>query len=787
MNSSDAVVSLSRPRGPKRAGRLRGWILVAVLLVGVGSLSAAIAARSISRADTAKSHATFAATASQIASTLRLSIQHEEDLVISAAAFASENPNASQVDFTAWTHQERAFARYPELSGLGDLAFVPRSRLAAFEARAEADTTDPLAAHRAFTIIPAGVRPYYCLVTVSQNRGRPNRTPAGVDYCASSPQLIKSEDSGRGYDFAIKLSALSKAPLWAIDTPLYSHGGIPATVARRRATFTGWIGTVIAPDVLLGAALHGHPGVAVSLRNTTRSGILAFTVGSARSHAERTTVNLQNGSTVQISAAVDGGLFTDGNALEILVAGILLSALLGLMVFVLATGRFRALRLASEKTEQLTFQTMHDGLTGLPNRALVIDRAELMLARARRKSMPTATMFIDVDGFKHVNDTFGHAAGDEFLRIIAERLSGVVRATDTVGRLGGDEFVVLVEGETLAAGPELVAERLLAVLREPLELEGSSGRTQSSSASIGIAVGERPTAELLLRDADLALYRAKQSGKDRYVIFEESMQVASADRSELENDLGDAMGKDQFYLLYQPTFDLQSQTVTGVEALIRWAHPVRGVVAPNVFIPLAEENAMIIPIGRWVLAEACRQAAAWHVAGHGIGMSVNVSARQFAREEFLQEVQDALTASGLAPDTLTLEITEAVLVRDAAGAESQLNALKALGVRIAIDDFGTGSSTLAYLRRLPVDAIKIDRSFVSDISSDDEAAAIMRMLVKVGKALGLETLGEGIEDHEQLEQLKLGDCDSGQGFLFARPLDVEAVTRFLDRGQAKPL
>jgi diguanylate cyclase (GGDEF)-like protein len=618
---------------------------------------------------------------------------------------------------------------------------------------------------------------------MSQSRAGTNPTPAGVDYCASLPQLIKSEDSGRGYDFAIKLSQLSKSPLLAIDTPLYRDGGTPATVARRRATFMGWIGTVIAPDVLLDAALHGHPGVAVSLRNTTRSGILAFTAGRAGPHPESTTINLQNGSTVQISAAaVDAGLFANGNALEILIAGILLSGLLGLVVFVLATGRYRALRLVSEKTEQLTFQAMHDELTGLPNRALVIDRAELMLARARRSYMPTATMFIDVDGFKHVNDTFGHAAGDQFLRVIAARLSGVVRATDTVGRLGGDEFVVLLEGETLSAGPELVAERLLAVLREPLELEGSLGRIQSSSASIGIAVGERRAAEELLRDADLALYRAKQSGKDRYVIFEESMQAALADRSELETDLGDAMAKQQFYLLYQPTFDLQSQAVTGVEALIRWAHPVRGVVAPNVFIPLAEENAMIIPIGRWVLAEACRQAAAWHATGYGIGMSVNVSARQFAREEFAQEVQDALTVSGLAPDTLTLEITETVLVQDAGAAKSRLEALKALGVRIAIDDFGTGSSSLAYLRRLPVDAIKIDRSFVSDISSDDEAAAIMRMLVQIGKALGLETLGEGIEDQEQLEQLRLEDCDSGQGFLFARPLDVEAVTRFLDHG-----
>jgi diguanylate cyclase (GGDEF)-like protein len=790
MNSSDTVVSLSRPRGPRRPGRLRRWILVSVLLVGAGSLGATIAARSISRADTAKSHEAFTATATQIASTLRLSIQHEEDLVISAAAFASGNSTASEADFREWTRQERAFTRYPELSGLGDLAFVPRSQLAAFEVRAETDRTGPLAPHRAFTIIPAGVRPYYCFVTVSQNRGLSKRSPAGIDYCATSPQLIKSEDSGRGYDFAIKLSQLSRSPLLAIDTPLYRHGGIPTTIARRRATFMGWIGTVIAPEVLLHAALHGHPGVVVSLRDTTRSGILAFTAGRAHadagSYAESTTINLQNGSTVQISAAaVDGGLFADGNALEVLIAGTLLSGLLGLVVFVLATGRFRALRLASEKTEQLTFQAMHDTLTGLPNRALVIDRAELMLARARRRSMPAATMFIDVDGFKHVNDTFGHAAGDQFLRVIAARLSSVIRATDTVGRLGGDEFVVLVEGETLSAGPELVAERLLAVLREPLELDGPSGRTQSSSASIGIALGERPTADELLRDADLALYRAKQSGKDRYVIFEESMRAALVDRSELEKDLDDAMAKQQFYLLYQPTFDLQSQAVTGVEALIRWAHPVRGVMAPDVFIPLAEENAMIIPIGRWVLSEACRQAAAWHATGHGIGMSVNVSARQFACEEFAQEVQDALTFSGLAPDTLTLEITEAVLARNAGAAESRLNELKALGVRIAIDDFGTGSSWLAYLRRLPVDAVKIDRSFVADISSDAEATAITRMLINVGKALGLETLGEGIEDPEQPERLKLGDRDSGHGFRFARPLDVEAVTHFLEHGDCR--
>jgi EAL domain-containing protein (putative c-di-GMP-specific phosphodiesterase class I) len=341
--------------------------------------------------------------------------------------------------------------------------------------------------------------------------------------------------------------------------------------------------------------------------------------------------------------------------------------------------------------------------------------------------------------------------------------------------------VVLAEGETLSAGPELVAERLLAVLRQPFELEDLLGRPQTCSVSIGIAVGQRDTADELLRDADTALYQAKQAGKDRYVIFEESMQTASANRIALEADLRDAIANGQLFLLYQPTFDLQSQAVTGVEALIRWAHPTRGIVTPDAFIPLAEENAMIIPIGRWVLHQACRQASLWHAAGHSINMAVNVSARQLERDQFVTEVLNALSDSGLAPEALTLEITETVLMRDATAAASRLHDLKKLGVRIAIDDFGTGYSSLAYLRRFPVDALKIDRSFITGISSSREASALMHTLIQLGKTLGLETLGEGIEEHAQLEQLKNEECDSGQGFLFAKPLDVEAFTRFLDR------
>jgi len=522
------------------------------------------------------------------------------------------------------------------------------------------------------------------------------------------------------------------------------------------------------------------------LHDTSGSKVLAFTAGSAHRGESGMMIDLHDGSTVQTyTVLASAGIFANGNSRAVLVGGVLLTLLLSGLTLVLATGRYRALRLVFERTQQLNFQAMHDGLTGLPNRTLVLDRAEQMLARTRRARTPTATMFIDIDGFKDVNDTFGHAAGDQFLQIIAERLLSVVRASDTVGRLGGDEFVVLAEGETVTAGPELVAERLLTVLRQPLELDDAPGRPQPCSASIGIATGQRTTASELLRDADLALYQAKKAGRDRYVIFEESMQTASVDRIALETDLRDALTNDQLYLLYQPTFDLQTQIVTGVEALIRWAHPERGTIAPDLFIPLAEENAMIIPIGRWVLEQACQQAALWHADGHTIGMSVNVSARQLERDQFVTEVQDALTDSGLTPNALTLEITETVLMQNAPATASRLHALKALGVRIAIDDFGTGYSSLTYLRRFPVDALKIDRSFITGISSSHHASALMHTLIQLGKTLGLETLGEGIEEHAQLEQLKHEECDSGQGFLFAKPLNTEAITHFLNRNHIK--
>jgi diguanylate cyclase (GGDEF)-like protein len=421
----------------------------------------------------------------------------------------------------------------------------------------------------------------------------------------------------------------------------------------------------------------------------------------------------------------------------------------------------------------------------LPNRVLVYDRAEQMLARGRRQQAPVAALYLDVDGFKQVNDTFGHAAGDELLEVVSARLRGATRASDTVGRLGGDEFVVLVEQSLGDADPELVADRLLDVLHQPIELAAASGRPLSITASIGIACAQYDSAEELLRDADLALYEAKAAGKNRFTLFEPTMQVTAQGHRELRMDLDRALAADQFFLLYQPIVDLETGQISGIEALIRWRHPTHGIIAPDTFIPLAEETGLIVPIGRWVLDTACAQGAAWNRQGHRLGIAVNVSARELETGSLVHNVQTALQSTGLNPDSLTLEITETALMRDPEAAAQRLRALKSLGVRIALDDFGTGYSSLAYLRQFPVDALKIDRSFISGIAASHESRdALIHTLVQLGKTLGIQTLGEGIEDKAQLRGLQSEECDLGQGFLFARPLDAAAIEILLNNADA---
>jgi len=430
------------------------------------------------------------------------------------------------------------------------------------------------------------------------------------------------------------------------------------------------------------------------------------------------------------------------------------------------------------RQHELTFMATHDTLTGLPNRALIIDRLEQMLLRARHSTTAVAALFVDLDNFKAINDTLGHNAGDELLRAVAARFDGIVRDVDAVGRLGGDEFVVVAGDMSLRSGPELVAERLLEALHKPIKL-GEDETPVTVTASIGIATGDRASAADLLRDADIAMYQAKLDGRNGYVVFECGMAEALQSRMELEMDLRGALEKDQFFLAFQPTFDLRDMSPTGVEALIRWQCPTRGLVQPNDFIPLLEETGLITEVGRWVLDSACGQAAVWHAEGYPVGMAVNVSARQLDSDQICEDVRCALAASGLPAGSLTLEITETTLMRDTQETVRRLTAIKELGVRVAIDDFGTGYSSLGHLRQFPVDALKIDRSFITGLASNREGESLVHTLVELGKALCIETIAEGIEEANELSLLREQECDGGQGFLFARPLDAEATRAFL--------
>jgi diguanylate cyclase (GGDEF)-like protein len=664
MQSHEAIPALGpgdasalRPRRPYRQ-RL-SWFGVALLLALAGVTGAVLAANSESRREATKARQAFAASSIAVASTLQLAIQHELDLFVSASGFVADNPNASNSQFVQWVKSVSAFQRYPELLGLGRIV-----------------------------IVHAGQRPLSCLIAGSTARGSRTPFPGRSDFCAgeSGQDLIATRDSGMAAYTTVKRRTGDELVVFA---PVYRGGLVPATASARRTAFLGWVGMTLLPRILVDQALAGHTGLALTFHYQVGSASGTFRVGNAPPNAQSATLNLHNGWTVRTFASPSA---TDvvGNSGLLLLAGISLSALLSGLVYALGTGRDRARRLVGLRTAELRHQALHDGLTGLPNRVLALDRAEQMLARGRRQQTPVAAMYVDVDGFKHVNDTFGHGAGDELLKTLAARLRSVVRDVDTAARLGGDEFIVLVEGSTLDAGPELVAERLLEVLRQPYDMNGEIGRQLSVTASVGIASGSAQSADELLSNADVALYEVKAAGGNGYTLFQSSMQSAADERLVLQMDLAEALERDELFLLYQPTFDLQTERVVAVEALLRWRHPTRGVVSPADFIPIAEESGLIIEIGRWVLTNACLQAATWYDRGHRIDMCVNVSGRQLDRDELIDDVSEALALSGMNPEALTLEVTETALMRDAAAAARRLKSLKQLGVRIAIDDFGTG-------------------------------------------------------------------------------------------------
>jgi diguanylate cyclase (GGDEF)-like protein/PAS domain S-box-containing protein len=434
--------------------------------------------------------------------------------------------------------------------------------------------------------------------------------------------------------------------------------------------------------------------------------------------------------------------------------------------------------------EQLAHQAFHDSLTELPNRDLFRDRVEHALERGKRQPEGTlAVLFLDLDDFKTVNDSLGHAAGDQLLIAVGRRLREELRGSDTAARLGGDEFALLLEDITRPEDALTVAERVLDSMRQPFNLQGKDVFVRPS---IGVAVASPlpASADELLRNADVAMYRAKSKGKGCYAVFEPSMAQTLRERLDMEADLRRAIDRSEFVVYYQPTVALQTGQISGMEALVRWQHPERGMVPPLDFIHLAEDTGLIVPIGRFVLVEACRQARAWQLEFDSmkpLTMSVNLSAKQLQHPGLMTDVRDALRESGLDPRYLVLEITESVLMQYTELVAETLDELKDLGVRLAIDDFGTGYSSLARLQRLPVDVLKIDRSFIKGLDGGSQEWAVTRAIIELGQSLRLQTVAEGIELPEQLVHLQSLQCDLCQGFYFTRPLEARAMGELLTR------
>jgi diguanylate cyclase (GGDEF)-like protein len=445
-----------------------------------------------------------------------------------------------------------------------------------------------------------------------------------------------------------------------------------------------------------------------------------------------------------------------------------------------------------KQVDQLEHQALHDPLTGLPNRLLFSDRLAQALARARRRKESIAMLFMDLDNFKVVNDSLGHEVGDGLLKAVARRLRTQLRPEDTIARLGGDEFAVLLEGVASLSDATEVAERIAQILRAPFPLLEGQEKVVTSSMGISLSTPEAPSGEdvqenMLLRNADTAMYQAKVNGKARYEVFDKSMHSQALERLKLESDLRRALEQGELRLYYQPKVRLKTGEVFAMEALVRWEHPEQGLILPPQIIPLAEETGLILPLGQWVLRESCRQTRRWHDQFPDIsplGVCVNLSAKEFEHHDLVEDVARNLHETELDPSTLTVEITESILMEDVPRTVAVLEEVKSLGVKLGVDDFGTGYSALSYLKRFPIDCLKIDRSIIEGLGQDSTDEAVATAAIVLAHAFGAQVTAEGIMTSEQLGRLRALGCDAGQGFYFCEPrLSEAAITHVLETSE----
>ncbi|HEX4438191.1 MAG TPA: bifunctional diguanylate cyclase/phosphodiesterase [Solirubrobacteraceae bacterium] len=756
-----------------RAGRswLR-WTLAAIV-VAVGALASVLGAKSVAHSSNPGARAQFKRGAAATLATVKVGLAHQEDLATGAGTYFSRNSEGSSAEFKAWALWARILRSHPELDSLSLVSLVRTPELAAFRARraglpASATVSKP---------VPGG-RSYECLSAGTVSRGLAAEPPASFDYCSAAAGLLTTRRTSHS---RYGSTTTSRGAALEVFIPAYRGSTVPKSAFGRRAAFVGWLREVLEPRVLLTQALAGDTSGAARLRHIGGGANTVFTAGTPAHGAQSSVSTLPGGWTLKSFGPplATAGLFDDGDALAVLILGLLAGLLAGALVAF--AGRHGGSAAPSPQTVGKTppSEDLYDALTGLPNRGLTLDRAERMLARAGRNSaIMVGALFIDIDWFKDLNDKLGEEAGDQILKIVAERLQDVVRTHDTVGRYSGDEFVVIVESQVKGMRLDSLARRIIESLHKPVDIEGF-GPSFCLTASIGVAFGRYATPEDLLRDAHMALFAAKAAGKDRYTLFNANMRSIIEGRGVLEVDLNTALQDGQFSLLYQPVFDLRDRRVVALESLLRWVHPTRGEVDPSDFIPLAEESGLIVPIGRWVLEEACTRAAAWNVAGHRVGIAVKVSPKQLSRDGFATDVLRALQQSGLDPSLLALEIAETTVMEDKTEAARRLEGLKGLGVKIAIDDFGSGYAYRSDLQRMPIDFLKVDRGSLAASEDEDYRSWLLEAILVFGRDLSLTVIAKGVESQEQAAALQSMGCTMAQGFYLGEPVDPDGIEGLL--------
>ncbi len=765
------------PAPPVGAPRSILRLAVAALCVLAGVIGSVLAATSVAHHDAAKTRSNFQQGSTAIASSLKLAVQREEELTVSTSTFFARNPKASPEEFATWVNWARTVHRFPELENLGLVAVIRAPELDALRARISGNNAS--LAEEGLQITPTSNHGYYCLAIAELVRDPSTAPAAGHDYCARGSALLNARNAGRTVYTAVSAGG---AKALASVTPVYRGNVTPHTLAGRTAASVGWLREVMVPSVVLKQILNGAPASAVRLHFHAGATSVTFTSGKPQPGAQSVSTKLPNGWSLRsYGPPGSSGVLDDGDALALLIAGLLLSLLVGILI--LALGREQPPATASTSAAaapQLPNEDLYDALTGLPNQALTLDRAERMVARAGRQSgMLAGALYIDIDWFEDVNDKLGQGAGDQLLQTVAERLEGVIRAGDTVGRFGGDKFVILVESAARGVRLDSLARRVIEALHKPVEIEGF-GPSFFITASIGVAFGRYASPEDLLRDAQLALFSAKAAGKDRYTMFNANMRSVIESRGVLEAELNTGLLEDQFFLLYEPIYDLGIRRVVGLEAVVRWQHPKRGALGPDEFITLAEDTELIVPLGRWALEEACSRCAAWNVAGHRVGVTIKVSPNQLNRDGFVIDVRRALQQSGIEPSLLTLEIAETTVMEDLEASSARLERVKRLGVRIAIDDFGgSGYARHSDLQRIPLDALKVDRSSLARSEDEDYRSWLLEAILIVGRELALTVIATGIETQEQLGALYEMGCTTVQGPLLGKPATANDVERLI--------